>query len=575
MSLRKLPLLILCTVCLVTAGCQAGNGLTASGSDEWSRGVVLGTTEAYTVAVAVWKDTTFVVWVGEGGQLQLAQLDRALRLRCVTNLVLSAVYPRDMQLQAEAVDRLHLAWIDRATGITSVVYAQLVPGQTEPAFRREIPLPAEAVHVRTAMRPTAGRLEILWSDLSGRNSGIYHQAVSLASDEIAPAVRLTETGSRPGVAIAPSGGIHVVWTDEGSRGRVAIWHAKFDPDSQSLCAPALAAEVQLLRQYAFYGPAVGGAETWAVVAWSTGRRSTAHGMYRAEQPPWVRQAPDAPAPAGPGGGTVSSVGEQAQYAMVSFAASEAAPAAHSLAGDRLVWMLEAVRLRTAGGRPWAVLSGWVKVRSSLLLQVVAVPFDEEGPGDLTVVTGTRHPSLWPDMAAGADGTLRMAWLEAARDGEFQVVVASTAPEARAALGGPRLSEWLDSAAALLFDGLSLLSYAPIVIAWVFLPVGLIVVATWVSGTDLRERRTLAWLGATVLLHLTCKRILAPTMMLLGSDPMQVAFSLVPIGVGIGLMAVYRWRAEHPSLPVAYGLFVAVDTVFSLFVVLPRVLWIAE
>jgi len=179
------------------------------------------------------------------------------------------------------------------------------------------------------------------------------------------------------------------------------------------------------------------------------------------------------------------------------------------------------------------------------------------------------------MAAGADGTLRMAWLEAARDGEFQVVVASTAPEARAALGGPRWSEWLDSAAALLFDGLSLLSYAPIVIAWVFLPVGLIVVATWVSGTDLRERRALVWLGATVLLQLACKRLLAPTMMLLGPDPMQVALSLAPMGVGLGLIGVYRWRAKRPSLPVAYGLFAAVDAAFSLFVVLPQVLWIAE
>jgi len=157
--MKKCLVLVLCSVCLLVAGCKAEDELTARGSDEWSRGVILGTTEADPVAVAVWEDTTFVVWVAEGGQLRLAQLDAALGLEGVTNLALTAAYPRDMRLWAEAADRLHLTWVDSVEGIPIVVQARLVPGESEPSFRREILVPADAHHGRS----NVGRFQWLGS----------------------------------------------------------------------------------------------------------------------------------------------------------------------------------------------------------------------------------------------------------------------------------------------------------------------------------------------------------------------------------------------------------------------------
>lgn len=75
------------------------------------------------------------------------------------------------------------------------------------------------------------------------------------------------------------------------------------------------------------------------------------------------------------------------------------------------------------------------------MQVLVVSFDEEGQSEPVPVTETQSPSYRPDLAVGADGTLRAAWLEAAGDSGYQVAVASTAPEAREALGGFRLTDW--------------------------------------------------------------------------------------------------------------------------------------
>jgi len=43
-------------------------------------------------------------------------------------------------------------------------------------------------------------------------------------------------------------------------------------------------------------------------------------------------------------------------------------------------------------------------------------------------------------------------------------------------------------------------------------------------------------------------------------------------LGAGLMWVYWRRAEEPLLVAAYGLFAGMDAIFSLFVLMPRLVW---
>ena len=565
MDFKKWPLLILCAACLLVAGCAAEDGSTASGSDEWSRGVIIGTTEADTVAVTAWKGTTFVAWIAESGQLRLAQLDAALGLESVTHLALkvASIYAGDVRLEAEASDRLHLTWEDSIDGIPTLVHARLVPGQAEPAFQQEVPLPTDAHHIETVTRLESDRLEIFWSATSGRNSGIYHRAVSLTGDELAPVARLTETGRQPGVGWGPAGEMHIAWVDDGTGSYVAVWHALFDPESRSLQDPVQVAEVWWKRGMFFQGPAVGSTDTETTMAWNIRRR--AHVLRGSEGRSGSFEGGIDPVAPG------AQFGGGAWYVVVSSAPAEAASSVHPLTAGEVVGTWGVPRIRTVGDRVWVVFSGLVERHRNVLLQVLVVSFDEEGQSEPVPVTETRSPSHRPDLAVGADGTLRAAWLEAA--GDYQIAVASTASEAREALGGFRLTDWWEEIGEIGFEGLSLLFYTPLVVGWVVLPLGLVLVVTLVSHGSPRGWWVLAWLGVAMLLQLVCKRLIAPRLMPL-QNPVQIGLSLMPVVLGAGLVWVYWRRTQWPSLLVVYGLFAGVDALFSLFVLIPRVLWAA-
>jgi len=159
---------------------------------------------------------------------------------------------------------------------------------------------------------------------------------------------------------------------------------------------------------------------------------------------------------------------------------------------------------------------------------------------------------------GGDGTLRATWLEPIGDDKYQIVVASTAPEALEALGGFRLVEWVGEIATVGFDIMGLLSFAPLVLGWIILPLGLVLVGTFVSPSGVRG----------------CKRFLFPALLPLGPDPAETALSLLPTLLGAGLAWIYWRRVEKPLLLAAYGFFAGTDAIFSLFVMLPRLLWAA-
>lgn len=320
-----------------------------------------------------------------------------------------------------------------------------------------------------------------------------------------------------------------------------------------------------MRRHVFQGPAVGGAGTQVVIVWSTGSRIERHGFYDSQERFFG-------GPFNPAGDAARAVrGDVVQYVMVSPAAVGAAPVRPLTTGE-VVEAWKGPRLRTLEDRAWAVFSGWVARRGSVRLQVVVVPFDAQGRGEPVAVTNTWRASMWSDLAVGPDGTLRATWLEPIGDDVSQVVVASTAPEALDALGGFRLAEWWGEVVGFWFDMAGLLAFSPLVIGWTVLPLGLVLVGTFVSHGRLPGWKAVAWLGAAAVLQLVCKRFLFPSLMVLGPDPVEIGLSLAPSVLGAGLMWVYWRRAEEPLLVAAYGLFAGMDAIFSLFVLMPRLLW---
>jgi hypothetical protein len=573
MNLKRM-MSVLCVACFLMTGCTTDDGLTASGSEEWSRGVIIGTSRENPVAVATWERTTFVTWIAENGHVQLAQLDTALNLESVTDLTLTAAYPYNlMLLEAESSDRLHVAWLDSIEGQRTIIHAQLAIGEPEPLLRQEIPLPGKAKYVQFVMHPEAERLEIFWSADESDNSGIYHQAASLTGGQSTPPVRLTEIGWQPVAGWGRARAMQVTWSGAGETGYYVIWRADFDPEEQALDNSVPVTQVRIKRWRRFLGPAVGNAGTRNVVAWAIGWRSSA-GLGRQYDAP--NSAPlDFQMGVGlskshGAGGSVTS--DKGQYAIAPTTLSEEDAPIYPLTTGRVVEIWEAPRIRTVGDRTWVFFSAWVARRSEVRMQFVVVPFDESGLGEPVAVSKTRPSSIWPDLAVSADSTLKAAWVEPLGNDVFQVVVASTAPEAREALGGFRLAEWGNDVATFVFENVSLLGYTPYVIGWAVLPLGLLLVVTFLSSGGVRGWKAMAWLGVAIILQLACKRFFASPLLPFELGLEGFVLSVTPVALGIALVWSYWRRAKEPLLLAAYGLFIGTDAAFSIFVVLPRLLW---
>jgi len=364
--------------------------------------------------------------------------------------------------------------------------------------------------------------------------------------------------------------MRVAWADwdQESAGYATGWYARFDPESGSLDGATPLAGVRIRRGQIFQGPLVGQAGARAVVAWRAGNRTVDRGLFDRR---WYGSDF--------GGAFRSSHttegairGDDVQYALLSDAPAEMALSVHPLATANVVVSWDNARMRTAQDRTWIISSAWVARRSNVRLQIIVLPFDEDGQGAPVVVTKTWPLSMWPDLAVGADGVLRAVWCEPLGDDVYQVVVASTAPEALDALGGFRPREWWGDVLTLWTDFFGLLGFLPMVSSWLLLPLGLMLVGVFANPDGLRKRQAVAWLGMAVLLQLTCKRFLFPNLLPLGLGPVGLGLTVAPIVLGIGLMWVYWRRADEPLLVAAFGLFASTEVIFSLFVVMPRVLW---
>ena len=560
---------MLCSLILL-ASCTSTSRVTTSGSEEWSRGVILDSSEVGSAALATWEDTTFVAWISADGKPSVAQLNASLSIETSADLNLTATHPQDLYLVAESAESLHLTWEDRVGGNDIVVYAHLIPGQAEPLFSMPIPLPDDAHHIQTVVRPEEERIEVFWSDLSGRDSGLHHLAMSFQGDELASPAQITEGGWQPAVGWGPSGTMHMAWVEDAGYGDyVAIWQARFNPQSQTLEDAAPVAEVRDIRGFILQGPAVGSTGDQIIVTWSVGRRNAPTGDYDAPGDGMFGENIYGGRLDSPSESLSSIQGDMTEYVMVS---SQSTTPAQPLTGSGIGGTWKEPHIVTVDGEAWAVYSGWLSQRGNARLQIVVAPFNENGPEEHTVASDTWQASLYPDMTVGADGTLRAAWVEAIGEDQHRIVVASTANEAKQALGGFMLSEWLERGVSLSTDVLALLFFAPYIVGWTVLGWGLVAAGTYLNPDRLRGWWSTLWLWAAIPVHLACKRYIAPALMPIGPSPAQLVFVLTPVVIGLILILIYWRRAETPSLMAAYGLFAASDAVFSLFVALPQTLW---
>jgi hypothetical protein len=194
-----------------------------------------------------------------------------------------------------------------------------------------------------------------------------------------------------------------------------------------------------------------------------------------------------------------------------------------------------------------------------------------------LVNASRGASLQPNLAADDRGNLHLAWIDTAGFSRYQVVYASNSPQVKGTLNRISAYDVVDRVLGTVINIFSALFVVPIVLSWVFLPMGYLLVHSMVTGgADASEHRGRRALGLAMLLHAAVKILffgdllrrfpLSP--LLSPSVGLALGRWVVPVLLA-GLSALAAWlylkRTRTQSVFVPYLIFAAIDSFVTLIV----------
>jgi hypothetical protein len=180
---------------------------------------------------------------------------------------------------------------------------------------------------------------------------------------------------------------------------------------------------------------------------------------------------------------------------------------------------------------------------------------------------------------GPGGGLHVAWLDTAGFKEYDVLYATTAPEARRWLDRTSSEDIALSAGELIFGVFSGLGLLPIAGVWTFPAMVWVVAFFIITGReDMVRRGTLIGFAAAVLIYVAVKILLLPGLFIGTPFLHQVpeAWAVV-LGVGVpsvillialGVVYVYARRAQRATIFKSYLFFALTDVVLTLVLYSP-------
>ncbi|MBC7238738.1 MAG: hypothetical protein H5T71_01395, partial [Chloroflexi bacterium] len=181
------------------------------------------------------------------------------------------------------------------------------------------------------------------------------------------------------------------------------------------------------------------------------------------------------------------------------------------------------------------------------------------------------------------GHLHLAWLDTAGFGTYDVYYASTSPAARAYLNRWTLSDLAARLLNFLWGVVQAMGFMPVILAWGFLPLVIIVVyVLFVPEADLTRRTSLAVLGFASLLYVALKYSLRPGWLMalplppgVPSDTADLLILFTPLAISaVAALFTALWcrrKGFAVSIFLAFGLFVLADALMTLILYVPAVL----
>jgi hypothetical protein len=217
------------------------------------------------------------------------------------------------------------------------------------------------------------------------------------------------------------------------------------------------------------------------------------------------------------------------------------------------------------------------------LQIAAIDVLEGQIEGQEIVNASRAASLQPNVAIDPGGHLHLAWIDTAGFNRYQVIYASTSPQAKETLNRVTTYEVVDKVLSLWMNVFTSLFFVPVVLSWVFIPTAwLVIFALTTREFEISDPRGRSALGLACLLHLGIKlfffsdllsrfpsgSLISPSLdLLLGRWIFPLFLAALSAGVA---WVFYLKSGRSQSIFVNYFIYATVDSFLTLvfYVALP-------
>jgi len=559
---------------LVATGCGLAPSHTERASDQWSNGKLVGTARLNNpVALQVDEagNNSYVVWVGLEHELNFARLDEHAEVVVQQSLDLRVNSPLKPQLLLDPTGRLHLTWLDRWEPNQQLFYALLsADGQV---IREATVLSSpeqRASHSSMVLDPAGQTVEFFWSDNVSTRPGCYHAALDWSGAVVVPAEMLIPEGLFPVAQADRQGFVHLAWRVEVEGQEPIFYYAVYDAQRRAL-GPDVVVSEPLVQTSMFGGP-VAGAQfdgPWLGLDDSS--------VYLA----WMLESRQR-----------GQLGAFTFYQAFPLPALSQPEATETFDYPPPEVTYEAVHVR--GANP--TLTGHPRFLDGQPVQQVLAYYTEAyGPGNVEtlqiavtdvqatqtegqeIVNATAGASLQPSLAVDSQGRLHLAWIDTAGFNRYQVIYASTSPQAKETLNRVTTYEVVDKILGAVMSVLLAVFFVPLVLAWVMVPIGWLVIFTMATReSEISDPHGRSALGLAMLLQLGIKvlffsdllsrvtfgSLLSPS---LGLFLGRWILPLLLAALSAGVAWFYLKRARSQSIFAGYFIYAAVDSFLTLII----------
>jgi len=511
---------------------------TASASEEWSRGMLLGVTPVSgQVDIQAAPDGgVFLSWVDTDDRLHVAQLGTRGQVISNRSPALEMKMPREPLLLVGPEDKNHLVWLETAEERSVLTYALVSGAGSVQAGPLTVSLVGDEAHFPQMIFNQRGEVELFWIG----HTGVYRATLSAEGDVVSEPALLVEGGENVSVQMDQAGVLHIAWLQSVGLNMKAIYYATLGPGEQNLGQPEEMARFfrrtgQVVQSFVIGIDADTGYILWVVQDMKYVTSSARYAFFPLEIP---RQKKVRDLPLVGGGNPLNLAVMRGQNENVLAALTETVmmPSGPQLqiavivvrgeqqSGDQVSLDRGLADSRLGGQvdrrRSALAVPRWARVVSPIALHLPLhvlgyvgslQPAYEDWPDGQIIVTASDYPSLKPSLTMDAEGNLHLSWLETGGFGIYRVAYASTAPQVRQAYNRMTVWDVTDQALGLAMKLFMAVGLTPVLaIYWSLFPLGWLLVYLLTTG---REHLTTpgAWvaLGISVVLEVVSTYLYYP------------------------------------------------------------------